>query len=113
MDHLIQIPSVGTMDGTMRLSLSHERFSQETAVTHGPFDLTIQEWTYQELCYNLAKRDKLMGRQPASRPMAEYSQDRFNKEFPELASKYLELLEAQRSVKGLDAKTRQLINIGI
>lgn len=45
--------------------------------------------------------------------MAQYSYDRFAKDFPELASKYLDLLEAQRSLKGLDEKTRQLINIGI
>ena len=45
--------------------------------------------------------------------MAQYSFEHFAKEFPELASSYLELVEAQRSLKGLDAKTRQLINIGI
>jgi AhpD family alkylhydroperoxidase len=45
--------------------------------------------------------------------MAQYTQDRFDKEFPELASRYLKLLDAQRSMKGLDAKTRQLINVGI
>jgi AhpD family alkylhydroperoxidase len=45
--------------------------------------------------------------------MPEYSFDRFAREFPELASKYIEIMEAQRSLKGLDAKTRQLINIGI
>ncbi len=40
--------------------------------------------------------------------MAQYSSDRFAKDFPELSSKYTELLEAQRSLKGLDPKTRQL-----
>jgi len=45
--------------------------------------------------------------------MAQYSFESFAKEFPELASTYLELVEAQRSLKGLDAKTRQLINVGI
>ncbi len=45
--------------------------------------------------------------------MAQYSFDQFAKDFPELSSKYLELVEAQRSLKGIDAKTRQLINIGI
>jgi AhpD family alkylhydroperoxidase len=45
--------------------------------------------------------------------MTPYSFERFAKEFPELSSKYLEVVEAQRSIKGLDAKTRQLINIGI
>ena len=45
--------------------------------------------------------------------MAEYTFDRFEKEFPELAKKYVKLIDAQRSMKGLDEKTRQLINIGI
>ncbi|MGA2200282.1 MAG: carboxymuconolactone decarboxylase family protein [Nitrososphaerales archaeon] len=45
--------------------------------------------------------------------MAQYSSERFAKDFPELSSKYTKLLEAQRSLKGLDPKTRQLINIGI
>ncbi len=45
--------------------------------------------------------------------MAQYSFEHFAKDFPELASTYLELVEAQRSLNGLDAKTRQLINIGI
>jgi AhpD family alkylhydroperoxidase len=37
----------------------------------------------------------------------------FKKECPELASKFDELVEAQRSLKGLDNKTKQLINIAI
>jgi alkylhydroperoxidase/carboxymuconolactone decarboxylase family protein YurZ len=45
--------------------------------------------------------------------MAQYSFEQFEKDFPELASKYVELVEAQRSLKGIDAKTRQLINVGI
>jgi AhpD family alkylhydroperoxidase len=45
--------------------------------------------------------------------MAEYTFEQFEKDFPELAAKYLEILDAQRSLKGLDEKTRQLINIGI
>ncbi len=45
--------------------------------------------------------------------MAEYSFDHFAKEYPELASRYTKLVDAQRSLKGLDPKTRQLINIGI
>ena len=45
--------------------------------------------------------------------MAEFSFEKFQKQFPELASKYVDLMEAQRSLKGLDEKTRQLINIGI
>jgi AhpD family alkylhydroperoxidase len=39
--------------------------------------------------------------------------ERFEKDFPELASKYIELIDAQRSLKGLDAKTRQLISIAV
>jgi len=45
--------------------------------------------------------------------MAQYTFEHFEKEFPELASAYLGLVEAQRSLKGMDAKTRQLINVGI
>ncbi|MGD0637024.1 MAG: carboxymuconolactone decarboxylase family protein [Nitrososphaerales archaeon] len=45
--------------------------------------------------------------------MVQYSFDDFAKQFPELSARYLELVEAQRSLKGIDAKTRQLINIGI
>jgi AhpD family alkylhydroperoxidase len=45
--------------------------------------------------------------------MAEYSFEHFQKEYPEIATKYLKLIEAQRSLKGLDKKTRQLINVGI
>lgn len=37
----------------------------------------------------------------------------FEKECPELAAKYNELVEVQRSSKGLDTKTKQLINIAI
>jgi alkylhydroperoxidase/carboxymuconolactone decarboxylase family protein YurZ len=37
----------------------------------------------------------------------------FEKEFPEIAAKYDELVEAQRNQKGLDGKTKQLINIAI
>jgi AhpD family alkylhydroperoxidase len=39
--------------------------------------------------------------------------DLFQEEFPELASKYNELVDVQRSSKGLDSKTKQLINIAI
>lgn len=45
--------------------------------------------------------------------MAEYTFEHFEKEYPELASRYLKLIEAQRTLNGLDKKTRQLINIGI
>lgn len=45
--------------------------------------------------------------------MAEYTFEHFQKEYPELSSRYIKLIEAQRSLKGLDKKTRQLINIGI
>jgi len=37
----------------------------------------------------------------------------FQKECPELASKFNELVDTQRSSKGLDSKTKQLINIAI
>jgi alkylhydroperoxidase/carboxymuconolactone decarboxylase family protein YurZ len=37
----------------------------------------------------------------------------FEKECPELAAKYNELVEVQRSLKALDKKTKQLINIAI
>jgi AhpD family alkylhydroperoxidase len=37
----------------------------------------------------------------------------FKQEFPELASRFNELVDAQISLKGLDAKTKQLINIAI
>jgi AhpD family alkylhydroperoxidase len=37
----------------------------------------------------------------------------FKKECPELASKFDELVDAQRSLKGLDNKTKQLVNIAI
>ena len=37
----------------------------------------------------------------------------FRKEFPEIAERYDSLVDAQRSFNGLDAKTKQLINIAI
>ena len=37
----------------------------------------------------------------------------FKQEFPELASRFTDLVEAQVTLKGLDAKTKQLINIAI
>ena len=37
----------------------------------------------------------------------------FQMECPELASKFNELIQVQRSTKGLDQKTKQLINIAI
>ncbi|AEG19298.1 Carboxymuconolactone decarboxylase [Methanobacterium paludis] len=37
----------------------------------------------------------------------------FQNEFPELAGKFNELVEAQISLKGLDPKTKQLINLAI
>ena len=39
--------------------------------------------------------------------------DLFKAEFPEIAEKYDLLVEAQRNLKGLDNKTKQLINIAI
>lgn len=37
----------------------------------------------------------------------------FQKEFPELFARFNELIEAQKSLEGLDSKTKQLINIAI
>ena len=37
----------------------------------------------------------------------------FQKECPDLAARFNDLVEAQKSLKGLDAKTKQLINIAI
>jgi alkylhydroperoxidase/carboxymuconolactone decarboxylase family protein YurZ len=39
--------------------------------------------------------------------------DLLKKEFPDIADKYDSLVEAQRAVKGLDPKTKQLVNIAI
>ncbi|MDD3984800.1 MAG: carboxymuconolactone decarboxylase family protein [Methanobacterium sp.] len=45
--------------------------------------------------------------------MTESSYEIFQRECPELATKFNELVQVQRSVKGLDQKTKQLINIAI
>jgi len=37
----------------------------------------------------------------------------FQEEFPELAARFNDLVEAQKSQKGLDSKTKQLVNIAI
>ncbi len=37
----------------------------------------------------------------------------FQKEFPEVAASFNELVEAQKSLEGLDSKMKQLINIAI
>jgi AhpD family alkylhydroperoxidase len=37
----------------------------------------------------------------------------FQEEFPELAARFNDLIEAQKSVQGLDAKTKQIVNIAI
>lgn len=37
----------------------------------------------------------------------------FQKEFPEIAARFNELVEAQKNQEGLDSKTKQLINIAI
>jgi AhpD family alkylhydroperoxidase len=37
----------------------------------------------------------------------------FQKECPEVAARFDDLIEAQKALKGLDAKTKQLINIAI
>lgn len=45
--------------------------------------------------------------------MSQNPYDLLKKEFPELAGKYDSLVESQRALKGLDAKTKQLINIAV
>jgi AhpD family alkylhydroperoxidase len=37
----------------------------------------------------------------------------FQKECPEVAARFNDLIEAQKALKGLDAKSKQLINIAI
>lgn len=37
----------------------------------------------------------------------------FKKECPELAARFNDLVEAQKALKGMDSKTKQLINIAI
>ncbi len=37
----------------------------------------------------------------------------FQNEFPEVSARFNELVEAQKSLEGLDSKTKQLINIAI
>ena len=37
----------------------------------------------------------------------------FQKECPDIAARFSDLVEAQKALKGLDAKTKQLINIAI
>jgi len=37
----------------------------------------------------------------------------FQKEFPDLSKKFNELIEVQKSLKGMDSKTKQLINLAI
>ncbi len=39
--------------------------------------------------------------------------EKFSREFPQLAARSDELVDAQRSLPGLDAKTKQLVNIAI
>jgi len=45
--------------------------------------------------------------------MKENPYDLFQKECPELAERFNSLVEVQRSLNGLDPKTKQLINIAI
>lgn len=37
----------------------------------------------------------------------------FQEEFPELAGRFNDMVNAQRSLKGMDPKTKQLVNIAI
>jgi AhpD family alkylhydroperoxidase len=48
-----------------------------------------------------------------SKVMSQNPFELFSKEFPEIAQKYDQLVDAQRAQKGLDQKTKQLINIAI
>ena len=45
--------------------------------------------------------------------MEKNSMQLFKEEFPELADRFDQLVEAQRKFEGLDQKTKQLINIAI
>jgi AhpD family alkylhydroperoxidase len=46
-------------------------------------------------------------------PMQENPMDTFQRECPELASRFQALVEAQISLPGLDPRTRQLVNVAI
>lgn len=45
--------------------------------------------------------------------MSQNPYELFQKECPEVASRFNDLIEAQKLLEGLDAKTKQLINIAI
>ena len=45
--------------------------------------------------------------------MNENPYELFQKECPDVAARFNDLIEAQKSLEGLDAKTKQLINIAI
>jgi alkylhydroperoxidase/carboxymuconolactone decarboxylase family protein YurZ len=45
--------------------------------------------------------------------MSQNPYDLLKKEFPDITEKYDSLVEAQRAATGLDAKTKQLINIAV
>jgi alkylhydroperoxidase/carboxymuconolactone decarboxylase family protein YurZ len=45
--------------------------------------------------------------------MSQNPHDLLKKEFPELAQSYDSLVDCQRSLKGLDPKTKQLINVAV
>lgn len=45
--------------------------------------------------------------------MTQNSYEVFQKECPEIAERFNDLVEAQKALKGLDAKMKQLINIAI
>lgn len=45
--------------------------------------------------------------------MSQNPYELFQKECPEVAARFNDLIEAQKSLEGLDAKTKQLINIAI
>jgi AhpD family alkylhydroperoxidase len=45
--------------------------------------------------------------------MSQNPYELFQKECPEVAARFNDLIEAQKALKGLDAKSKQLINIAI
>jgi AhpD family alkylhydroperoxidase len=45
--------------------------------------------------------------------MSQNPYELFQKECPEVSARFNDLIEAQKAIKGLDAKSKQLINIAI
>jgi AhpD family alkylhydroperoxidase len=57
--------------------------------------------------------DGIIRRNVASLGMDKNPMQLFKEEFPELAERFDQLVDAQRQLEGLDQKTKQLINIAI